>query len=819
MLVVPWFLLVASCIQSETVVCGDNQICPAGTMCRNDLCVDPAAITACDGKADNAACGDTAICHDGVCMPIACGNGFVDPGEQCDDHNQVAGDGCSADCLSSETCGNGVRDGNKFEECDDGNLVNGDGCDSKCERENSSWIQLAIDGLTQRRATMTYDSDRGEVVLFGGLDTTNTALAETWLWNGKGWRRASPHGSPPARTNAAITYDPVRHQVVMFGGADVLNRPLNDTWLWDGRDWRLAFNSTIPDKRDGAVMVFDGKRRRVVMFGGHYRTLDNLHYYDSDTWAWDGADWTKLAPATSPEGRTDFAMAYDPLRDTIVMFGGTNVIGAAGSVPVKTWTFDGTTWHGAAATGQPSGRYGARLAWDAVSHSLVLFGGTIGTIDQSDGYQWNGTSWTLMSAAATHPTARSFYGLASDSARGVITLFGGTTDARTWQWTGSQWRDATPAIPSNQSFRQVGFDRLRGVAVMTDEYTGNALESDGGSWTFTSHTIPDAVEGAAIDYDPDTHRTLAFGGLGASADSNTLASWDGAAWATLVSGTGPAPRSEMAVAYDEARHCLVVYGGGDDFVGGSYFSDTWEWDGTAWHQRMPAHSPGKRINAAMGYDKIRHQIVMFGGYSPDAAGAVADTWIWDGTDWTELALAVSPAPRQNSVLVWHPRRERLILANGATNTAGDTWEWTGTEWAAVPSDVYPSARTDSAVFPSRGGDLVLFGGRIPFVLNVTDSWQLEWSNTNPHETCTVPLDLDGDGLAGCADPDCYSVCNPTCLPGTGCDAAQPHCGDGVCDPLETCRMCPGDCGACAAVCGDTFCDPSETAASCPGDCP
>ena len=36
-----------------------------------------------------------------------CGNGKVDPGEQCDDGNNVNGDGCEADCtpeVVSETC-------------------------------------------------------------------------------------------------------------------------------------------------------------------------------------------------------------------------------------------------------------------------------------------------------------------------------------------------------------------------------------------------------------------------------------------------------------------------------------------------------------------------------------------------------------------------------------------------------------------------------------------------------------------------------------------------------------------------------------------
>src|SRR3989449_2929772 len=61
-----------------------------------------------------------------------CGNGVVDPGEQCDDGNLVAGDGCSASCRL-EVCGNGIL--GPGEQCDDGNLVSGNGCSAGCRLE------------------------------------------------------------------------------------------------------------------------------------------------------------------------------------------------------------------------------------------------------------------------------------------------------------------------------------------------------------------------------------------------------------------------------------------------------------------------------------------------------------------------------------------------------------------------------------------------------------------------------------------------------------------------------------------------------------
>jgi fibro-slime domain-containing protein len=88
-----------------------------------------------------------------------CGNGMLDPGEQCDDGilpaDKVDGgkdDGCNAlcqieagwscptagkPCVNNNTCGNGIVTPSK--QCDDGNTMNGDGCSSTCMLE-AGWI-------------------------------------------------------------------------------------------------------------------------------------------------------------------------------------------------------------------------------------------------------------------------------------------------------------------------------------------------------------------------------------------------------------------------------------------------------------------------------------------------------------------------------------------------------------------------------------------------------------------------------------------------------------------------------------------------------
>lgn len=61
-----------------------------------------------------------------------CGDGHEDAGEDCDDGNLTAGDGCRADCTA-EVCGDGIHD--PQEGCDDRNLDAGDCCSATCTLE------------------------------------------------------------------------------------------------------------------------------------------------------------------------------------------------------------------------------------------------------------------------------------------------------------------------------------------------------------------------------------------------------------------------------------------------------------------------------------------------------------------------------------------------------------------------------------------------------------------------------------------------------------------------------------------------------------
>lgn len=104
------------------------------------------------------------------CGTARCGDGIVDPPEECDDGEANAGTpgACRADCTLPR-CGDGVVDPGEI--CDDGNLLDGDGCESTCRRPVV--VQIAA-GVSANCALF----DTGRVRCWGnGVDGNGAAQA------------------------------------------------------------------------------------------------------------------------------------------------------------------------------------------------------------------------------------------------------------------------------------------------------------------------------------------------------------------------------------------------------------------------------------------------------------------------------------------------------------------------------------------------------------------------------------------------------------------------------------------------------------------
>ena len=91
------------------------------------------------------------------------------------------------------------------------------------------------------------------------------------------------------------------------------------------------------------------------------------------------------------------------------------------------------------------------------------------------------------------------------------------------------------------------------------------------------------------------------------------------------------------MAYDALHQQFVLFGGQNTTA------DTWTFDGSNWTQRMPVTSPDARFGAAMVYDSLHQQVILFGGFDYTAQTLANDTWTYE-------APAVNMVPQAPTVV-------------------------------------------------------------------------------------------------------------------------------------------------------------------------
>ena len=225
-------------------------------------------------------------------------------------------------------------------------------------------------------------------------------------------------------------------------------------------------------------------------------------------------------------------------------------------------------------------------------------------------------------------------------------------------------------------------------------------------WTERQDIGPTARDESAMTYDATRQQVTLFGGWksGGGALNDTWV-WDGQLW-TQSQDIGPPARANHALAFDSVRARIVLFGGivGDPFLPKSpTFADTWEWDGTEWTQTADT-GPSARGAHALTFDSKNKRVVLFGGQSSNIQ--VGDTWSWDGVEWTQED-ETGPAARFFHAMAYDAIRNRVVLFGGF-GTVNDTWEWDGSHWSQV-ADTGPAARYGHGMV-FDGTRVLLFGG-------------------------------------------------------------------------------------------------------------
>jgi cysteine-rich repeat protein len=765
-------LALAGCLRAATAECDNGSVCPAGFRCAGPDVGRRCILTSCgnDRIDPGEVCDDGNNVSDDGCpadCSAPCGDGHLDPGETCDDGNTAGGDGCSADCRAREVCGNGAVD--PSEGCDDGNERSRDGCSSQCTIESPTWSPIDLAPAGRYQYAMVYDAARGVAVLFGGRGSNNELFNDTWEWNGVTWRPRDPSTVPPGRAQHTMAYDAGRRRIVMFGGEGPGD---NSTWEFDGIDWIERQPAVSPPPLVNASMVYDAGRRQIVLFGGRSRNAAGDSRDTDRTWVWDGARWQAIFTESKPPGRSQHAMAYDGKRGRVVLFGGTDGPYALND----TWTFDGTLWTLQSIISPPRARGAHTMAFDSARGTVMMFGGAAPSMSAmfNDTWEWDGSTWTQHTAAPA-PSPRDATAMIYDIARDKLVLFSGeqfvdrvflNLPTDTWEWSGGTWVKhavGSPA-PAPQEGHGMAYVPARNKIVLFGGYPtsfangqlGETWDWDGMNWEPEVHVVAPTAPSLRSKFAMTTVETVLymFGGasVGIAGMNDTWSlgdQWDLRCCAPQTAS----PRRLSAMAYD-ARHSEVVLFGGVA-VSTNPLSDTLvrHVSSADWIRITPAHSPPARFGHSMAYDSKRGRVLLFGGQESLLGGTFNDTWEWDGADWTRLTPTTAPPPRSEHAMVYDSARERLVMFGGDAGLTrlSDTWEWDGADWhLQVSATVPPARRAHAMAYDPVRSRTLMFGGDegeseiAPNLLN--DAW--EWDGVDWHRVAfsTTPSSRTGHAM-------------------------------------------------------------------------
>lgn len=321
--------------------------------------------------------------------------------------------------------------------------------------------------------------------------------------------------------------------------------------------------------------------------------------------------------------------------------------------------------------GAPPARYGAAVAFDPVSQELLLFGGaTAGNQAHpgdatrlGDTWAWDGKTWTQLHPATSPP---SLYGgqMVVDPNTGHLLLVSGSgqLDANgilvqqgTWSWDGQNWNhigDTPLQMPfavagADSQHRQVllsGFDnnypsqcggRIACPSLGPIDQAGGYVW-DGTRWTAVKGKTPEwSAAGTAVD--PNTGQLISAAGIVSNGLQSTYA-WDGKQWNLLSQSQGsngvpdpdyPAGPCDAATDVD-AGHIVMTCA---FTTNGRATGATWTFDGSTWSRAEQATTTLPAIPAlSLSDDPVAGAVVMV---YPGPGGSEAMR-LWDGSDWAAI---------------------------------------------------------------------------------------------------------------------------------------------------------------------------------------
>lgn len=272
--------------------------------------------------------------------------------------------------------------------------------------------------------------------------------------------------------------------------------------------------------------------------------------------------------------------AYDSDRHVAVMFA------CVGSYPSDTWEFDGTTWHKVSVSG-PHGRDSTgKMVYDPPKKRMIMQGGW--WPDDNDPRTWeyrvtgpgpNDRQWVNL--VQTDCAYRGAPCLAYDSTRHTILHFGGNH----WQGFYNDTWSFDSATDTWARLQNWGPSRFAAGLVYDSARDKFVLFGGTGRW-WSGDT--EQGRGNTCEFDPKTDT-----------------------WTEILPQGAPGvpgPRWFHSMVFDPVAGVTLLKGGGRNSDNYSY-TDTWEWNGTAWKE-IPRRAD-EPTGGVMWFDTALQKVVSF----------------------------------------------------------------------------------------------------------------------------------------------------------------------------------------------------------------
>jgi hypothetical protein len=234
-----------------------------------------------------------------------------------------------------------------------------------------------------------YDQKRNVVVLYGGQSVkTGECARETWEWDGLAWTQKEVE-SPSACDHFEMVYDANGDEVILFGGQDESMNPNHETWSWNGEVW-ISIRDSGPESRAHFGFVYDAVHEQILLYGGFAETVME------DFWAWKNGAWGKI-DFPGPGPLSHFGIAPDEDSNALIIFGGATSTSTFSSLSDRTWMLTGGAWSELNLENAPSKRGSPAMAYDPERKKIILYGGfDSGGNDLDDTWEWDGSQWNCI---------------------------------------------------------------------------------------------------------------------------------------------------------------------------------------------------------------------------------------------------------------------------------------------------------------------------------------------------------------------------------------------------------------------------------------